>query len=115
MSNQQSSYSRLVEYDLHSNSVLKIIFEVQGGIGRIREFDISSESIVFSVTSSEDQIIYEKVYYYDVKKGGAPVLFRSRIEPGGYYPTHLCLDRGKVGWIEHDFETSLSSILVYDI
>ncbi|WP_020614783.1 hypothetical protein [Sediminispirochaeta bajacaliforniensis] len=105
-SNYTQDYSKLIEYNLKSDKIDKVIFDEESTI--ICDYDSNQSMIVFTAVNSNSE---EAIYYYNItskvleKYNG--VLPKSE---NGYYPNHVSVGVNWLCWIEHDFEERISKI-----
>jgi len=115
MRDYQENYCRLVKYNSKKGVISTIIFDIKPENGKIHEFAIDNDYIVFSTLERSEKAI-QKIYLYNIKKEtlSNPIITINK-EYDNIYPLRLCIDRGTIAWVNQDFQTESSIIKLYNI
>jgi hypothetical protein len=114
LSDYLSNYSKLVKYNINTNSIDRVIFEAKDN-GYIREYSYKNEIIVFSVCAKKGHYSHD-IYLYNTRTDELKKINNYPLNvTDGIYPLSLETDGTDIVYVEHNFELNISYVKYYNI
>lgn len=110
----ENAYNKIIEYNVKKESFSEPLFEIDSADGKIDEFAIDPNQLIFTVLERAGEVAQHRVFLYplDGSKNPEQILVLGRSYED-LFPLQLCLAKNGICWLEQNVSSSTSFIWFY--